>query len=39
VQRALDPLAALALGEGAAAATAAVRAEFDTRLGRIGFKS
>ena len=39
VQRALEPLAALALGEGAAAATAAVRAEFDTRLGRIGFKA
>ncbi len=39
VQRALEPLAVLALGEGAAAATAAVRAEFDTRLGRIGFKA
>lgn len=36
--RALEPLAALALGAGGAAALAAARTEFDARVGRLGLK-
>ncbi|CAM3914224.1 aromatic/alkene monooxygenase hydroxylase subunit beta [Roseateles saccharophilus] len=39
VQRALDPLARLALGDQAPAALAAVRAEFDTRIQRMGLQA
>ena len=38
-QRALAPLAEFALGEQAGAALAAVRAEFDTRIARLGIKA
>ncbi len=38
VLRALEPLAALALGASGSATLAAVRAEFDTRVERIGLK-
>ncbi len=38
VLRALEPLAALALGASGSSTLAAVRAEFDTRVGRIGLK-
>ena len=39
VQRALAPLATLALGEQGPAVLAAVRDEFDTRIARLGIKS
>lgn len=39
VQRALTPLATLALGEQGPATLSTVRAEFDTRVGRLGLKA